>query len=83
MVDVSDRVFLGWFRRCHKLANRIEENRDLAVVPLDGAGKLAVGRENLAELDECADDRDVNLDRPFAPKDAGEHRDAMLREYPR
>ena len=83
----TDGRFLRFFGVFHELANRIEDREDLVVVILefvfelvDFGGELVVGGEELAKLDEGADDEEAGFDGLGAVKDGGGHDGAVLGE---
>jgi hypothetical protein len=72
-------------RRSHELTDGFEEGADGSFMALDAlfefrqlVGKLGVTAENPAELNEGANDSDVDLNGALATQHAGEHADALL-----
>lgn len=73
----ADSTFLRCRRRSHQLADRVEDDTKLPVVPLfqiiESPRQLAVAGEHFAQMDESAHDLDVDCDGLLAPQHAREH----------
>lgn len=73
--------------RLHELANGRENGGDRFVMPLELAlefvqlaGKLGIGSQQLAKLDERAHDVEAHFDSTWAVEDSGGHNGAVLGE---